>query len=79
MLEILNNHIQGLEEPSKCVVGEWIETLNTDEQNAFALLIDAKANAQKLYGNLLKSGVEMPFKITVFRMHMKGYCACQTA
>lgn len=79
MLDVLNSHLQGLTEPRQCVVGKWIDELPELERNAFLLLVEARANAQKLYGNLLKSGVDMPFKITVFRMHMKGYCTCQSA
>ena len=79
MLEVLNSHIQELTELKQCVVGKWIEELPEMEKSAFLLLVEARANAQKLYGNLLRSGVEMPFKMTAFRMHMKGYCTCQTA
>jgi hypothetical protein len=76
MLDILNKHLE--EKPSSCVVNTWINSLKSDEQEAFNLL---RQNNQKikfaiLYKELL-SEMDLPFKLTVFRSHMRGYCTCQ--
>jgi hypothetical protein len=76
MLDILKKHLE--EAPFQCVVSVWISGLKEEEQSAFNLLITnrAKINIAVLYKDLaLQEG--LPFKVTVFRSHMKGYCTCQ--
>lgn len=77
MLDVLGAHIEKLSESKKCATAAWIEGLAEQEQKAFAQLIEAKANAQRLYDDLTKAGNDLPFGMTTFRMHMKGYCTCQ--
>jgi hypothetical protein len=76
MLDILKKHLE--ETVFQCVVATWIKELEDEEQQAFALL---KQNQERivfadLYKELLNNQ-ELPFKITAFRSHMKGYCSCQ--
>jgi hypothetical protein len=76
MLDILKKH---LEEPVfQCVVANWIKELEDEEQKAFALL---KQNQERIvFADLYKElsdNQTLPFKITAFRSHMKGYCTCQ--
>lgn len=76
MLDILKKHLE--ETAYQCVVSTWISGLEAEEQQAFALL---KQNQERIvFANLyseLASQQELPFKITAFRSHMRGYCTCQ--
>ena len=75
LLEIIENHAKAL--PSKCSVGKWIETLDQKEQDALnGLVNNNKLNATSLFLALEKQ-IELSFKITTFRSHMRGYCSCQ--
>ena len=76
MLDILNKHLE--DKPSSCVVDTWIKSLKEDEQEAFNLLQKNKEKLQAaiLYKDLL-SEMDLPFKLTAFRSHMRGYCTCQ--
>jgi hypothetical protein len=76
MLDILKKHLE--ETAFQCVVATWINELENDEQQAFALL---KENQDRVvFADLYKdlsAQQDLPFKITAFRGHMKGYCSCQ--
>jgi hypothetical protein len=76
MLDILKKHLE--ETVFQCVVATWINELEDEEQQAFALL---KQNQERIvFADLYKelsNNQTMPFKITAFRSHMKGYCSCQ--
>jgi hypothetical protein len=76
MLDILNKHLE--DKPSSCVVDTWIKSLKEDEQEAFNLLKQNKEKIQAaiLYKDLL-SEMDLPFKLTAFRSHMRGYCTCR--
>ena len=76
MLNILNKHLE--DKPSSCVVNTWIKSLKGDEQEAFSLL---QKNKEKLQCAILYKDLsfemDLPFKLTAFRSHMRGYCTCQ--
>ena len=76
MLDILKKHLE--ETAFQCVVATWINDLENEEQQAFALL---KQNRERIvFADLYKelsNNQTLPFKITAFRSHMKGYCTCQ--
>ena len=76
MLGILNKHLE--DKPSSCVVNTWIKSLKSEEQEAFTLLQKNKEKLQCaiLYKDL-SSEIDLPFKLTAFRSHMRGYCTCQ--
>ena len=77
MLEVLNKHLDGTS-LSGCVVAQWISTLGKDEQKLFEQ-IKANNTAVKvahLFQDLNKD-TELPFKLTAFRSHLRGYCTCQ--
>jgi hypothetical protein len=76
MLEVLTKHLTSTE--TGCVTAQWIATLSEEEQKAFAL---TKENNEKiriahLYTDLSKE-VLLPFKLTAFRSHLRGYCSCR--
>jgi len=75
MLEVLAKHLTS--STSGCVVAQWITGLKEEEQKAFA---QAKENNSKIkLANLftdLNKELELPFKLTAFRSHMRGYCTC---
>ena len=77
MLDILNKHLE--KAPFKCVVATWISSLETLEKEAFELLSknSSNINVSALYAELYLQQ-KLPFKVTLFRSHMKGYCTCQT-
>ena len=76
MLNILNKHLE--DKPSSCVVNTWIKSLKSEEQEAFTLL---QKNKEKLQCAILYKDlsfeIDLPFKLTAFRSHMRGYCTCQ--
>ena len=76
MLDILKKHLE--ETAFQCVVATWINDLENEEQQAFALL---KQNQERIVLSVLYTELsaqqELPFKLTAFRGHMRGYCSCQ--
>ena len=60
----------------KCAVGAWVAMQGDEEQKLIEAIKSRKdINLMKLYQDL---GAEtpLPFKITLFRMHMRGTCSC---
>ena len=77
LLDIINSHVAETESLSQCTVYTWLKGLSDEEQEAFAKLRkDNRLVVARLY-NTLKEEVELPFRLTAFRSHMKGYCTCQ--
>jgi len=76
MLEALIKHLYN--ETTGCVVAQWIIKLSIEEQEAFASIKEKSARVKiaSLYSDLSKE-TELPFKLTAFRSHMRGYCTCQ--
>jgi hypothetical protein len=75
LLEIIESHAKAV--PSKCSVEKWIETLEPEEQTAFNGLVKSDTlNATSLF-LAIETQIKLPFKITTFRSHMRGYCSCQ--
>jgi hypothetical protein len=76
MLDILKKHLE--ETAFQCVVSTWINELKDEEQQAFELL---KQNQKRIVLAVLYKELsaqqELPFKLTAFRGHMRGYCSCQ--
>ena len=76
MLDILKKHLE--ETAFQCVVATWINELKNEEQQAFELL---KQNQERIVLSVLYTELsaqqELPFKLTAFRGHMRGYCSCQ--
>lgn len=77
MLEVLQKHLEQHKAPTKCAVGSWLDTLDNKYKDLFKQLIEEKVESAGLYRDLVSNGYELPFKSTVFRQHMKGYCVCQ--
>lgn len=76
MLDVLNKHLHA--EPKKCVVSQWIVGLPDDEQTAFNAVMEH--NQQIHIASLFKdlsNETKLPFKLTAFRSHIRGYCTCQ--
>lgn len=77
LLDVLQKQRIEQTQPFKCVVGSWVDSLEKEEQDAFdACVTTPGLNAAKLYTTLTKE-IDLPFKATVFRSHVKGYCSCQ--
>lgn len=76
MLDILNKHLDTTRS-STCVVHAWINTLKPEEQKAFDLVKENHVNVKVsiLYKDL-SAQIKLPFKISAFRAHVKGYCIC---
>jgi hypothetical protein len=76
MLDVLQRHIEA--SPHVCVTGTWINTLSKAEQEAFAKIKEdsIKIQLSALYSDLNEQN-KLPFKITAFRGHFRGYCSCQ--
>lgn len=78
MLNALAKHINGVTAPKLCVVARWINTLPEEEKQAFSEVMANHENIHVavLFGDL-KRETELPFKLTAFRSHIRGYCTCQ--
>ncbi|CAB4174696.1 hypothetical protein UFOVP965_69 [uncultured Caudovirales phage] len=76
MLDILQKHINQSVKV-ECIVAKWVNVLPEEEQQALEKL---RTSYSTVYTDLyrdLSNSVVLPFRITAFRSHMKGYCACQ--
>ena len=76
MLDILTKHLE--EKASiNCVVSVRIESLEDAEKEAFAKLKENNKNVvlASLYKEL-NNAESMPFGLTAFRSHLRGYCTC---
>lgn len=76
MLEVLTKHLENSNDG--CVVANWIASLEQDEQKAFALLKEKSTTIKvsQLFTDLNKQ-IPLPFKLTAFRSHLRGYCTCR--
>lgn len=75
MLDILTKHMEP--ETHVCVVAEWQNGLIMEYQEALnKVRNNQKLNAKKLYDEL-NEAEPLPFGLTAFRAHLRGYCTCQ--
>lgn len=76
MLDVLNKHLT--EKKPECLVSTWVKELSKEENEAFASIKEKTAtiNLASLYKDLNEES-KLPFKLTAFRSHMRGYCICQ--
>ena len=76
MLEVLEKHLSPA--AKRCVVADWIEGLQAQEQQAFSKIIENNRtiHVASLFTDLNKH-TNLPFKLTAFRSHIRGYCTCQ--
>ena len=76
MLDVLQRHIEA--QPRVCVVAQWIDSLSEAEKEAFAKV---KENNKKVQLAVLHADLaaqtELPFRLTAFRSHFRGYCTCK--
>jgi hypothetical protein len=71
---ILQKHLTAPRLYGGCVVAVWASNLPNEEQDALNDLKTKAVVIADLYRDLRAAGV--PFKLTAFRSHMRGYCAC---
>ncbi len=71
---ILQKHLAAPHLSRGCVVAVWAAGLPDEEQDALNDLKTKAVVVADLYRDLRAAGV--PFKLTAFRSHMRGYCAC---
>lgn len=76
MLKVLEKHLN-LTLKSECIVAKWITTLPEEEQHLFEKIRENKDVSVASLFNELSKEVELPFKLTAFRGHLRGYCTCQ--
>lgn len=76
MLDILTKHLEE-KAAASCVVSVWIALLDPKEQDAFAKLKENNKNiiCASLYKEL-HADDPLPFGLTAFRSHLRGYCTC---
>ena len=75
VLDVLKKHIQTASD--KCSVSDWVSTLPTEEQKAFNDIQECSENinVSSLYKEIGLTE-DLPFKLTAFRSHLRGYCTC---
>ena len=74
LVDILQKHLLNPPRVEGCIVASWATDLPEEEQQALTALQTKAVNVAELYRDLRV--VSLPFKLTAFRSHMKGYCAC---
>ena len=80
MIDVLNKHLNEPQLNRRCLIGQWIDELDDESKSGFEELKTRKSIVvAELYGDLIKSGVNLPGKLTTFRSHMRGDCSCRTA
>lgn len=59
----------------KCVVGQWVETLDDEDRQAFEVAADSMARAElhRIISNLFGN----PFGLTATKAHSNGVCCCR--
>jgi len=77
MLDVLTRHLEGSSNVG-CVVAQWISTLGTEEQTVFQQIKEnnSKVKIAQLYKDLSDANA-LPYKLTAFRSHLRGYCTCR--
>ena len=77
MLEVLTKHLEGSDNVG-CVVAQWVSTLGADEQKIFKQIKENNTAIKmaQLYKDL-SDDTPLPFKLTAFRSHLRGYCTCR--
>jgi hypothetical protein len=76
MLDVLSKHLS--DEVAGCTVSKWIDGLPNEEREAFAAVKEKNATIKlaSLFSDL-NAESKLPFKLTAFRSHMRGYCTCR--
>lgn len=74
LVDILQKHLSKPPLVKGCIVASWAADLPEEEQQALTDLQTKAVVIADLYRDLRAAGV--PFKLTAFRSHMRGYCAC---
>ena len=76
MLDVLEKHLTPA--AKKCVVSDWVDGLEKAEQQAFTKIMENSKTIHmaSLFTDLNKQ-TPLPFKLTAFRSHLRGYCTCQ--
>lgn len=77
--DVLDYHLK--RETVGCIVNRWIAELDPEDKQGFEKLMEltknnSKAIDVKLLYDGLRAKTELPFRLTVFRSHMRGYCVC---
>jgi hypothetical protein len=77
MLEVLSKHLEG-NANTGCIVAKWISALGKDEQKLFQQIKENSSTVSiaNLYKDLMLD-TGLPFKLTAFRSHLRGYCTCR--
>lgn len=61
----------------KCLVGKWVAEKDEKFQELFRKIENhPKLNLTELFKDM-SAEESLPFKITLFRSHMRGDCACK--
>ena len=77
--DVLDYHLK--RETVGCIVNRWIAELDQEDKQGFEKLMElTKNNSKAIDVKLLYDGIraktELPFRLTAFRSHMRGYCVC---
>lgn len=76
MRDILQKHLERNPISEGCIVSSWIDDLPIEEQELIRTLQETKSVVVAALYKDLRSTENIPFKLTAFRSHMKGYCSC---
>jgi hypothetical protein len=72
--DVLREHLEELSRPAKCSMGKWLDTQEEEIQALFEQISRKPTiNSMALYKSL---ETVLPFKLTTFKLHIKGNCPC---
>ena len=78
LLTVLKSVKEESLQPATCAVAKWLNSLDKEEASAFLDCMNVPGlSAAGLYNAIVAQGIDLPFKATLFRTHVKGYCTCQ--
>jgi len=76
--DILKEHLNGLRAVSKCTTGKWLDTQEPEVIQMFDELAKRPTtNIAALFRDI--EPLDLPFRLTTFKLHMKGNCQCPKA
>lgn len=76
--DILQEHLEGKPQRTKCLVGKWLAEQDKQVNEVFEKLKSkSNLNVSGLYMDL--QPYQLTFQLTTFKTHMKGTCTCPKA
>lgn len=75
--DVIERHLSGQRKLKKCYMGKWLETQDSTIKELLDKVQDnPNVSISGLYREM-DAAEELPFKLSTFKLHMKGECPCR--